>query len=148
MTEETSGEFLMALTRAYHLLSALSDRLHAAHGLSTGVRSVLLLLDRQGPRTLSEIARDRAVSRQFIQKLAQTLIARDLIVALPNAANRKSPRFALTPAGEQALATIREREAEVQEALASVLQAADLEPALKVLDRLNAALTDLKQPQA
>lgn len=131
----------MNLTRAYHLLSALSDQLHSGHGLSTATRSILTLLELKGPLTLSEIARDRAVSRQFIQKIAGSLIKDGLIAKMPNAASKKSPKLHLTASGRQSAADIFAREQAIKDDLSMVITRGELRQANVVLAKINRALT-------
>lgn len=138
----------MNLTRAYHLLGALSDQLHSGHGLSTATRSVLTLLELHGPLTLSEIARDRAVSRQFIQKIAGSLIKNGLIDTLPNAANKKSPKLMLTVRGRQSVADIFAREQAIRDHLSMTITQPELRQANVVLTKVNETLKDNHQPKS
>jgi DNA-binding MarR family transcriptional regulator len=132
--------FLAALTRAYHQFVLRSDALHGDQGISTGLRSMLLLLARGTPMTLPEIARDRAVSRQFIQRLAREMEARGWIALAPNPRHRRSPLLRLTAAGEAAARGVREREAAVATDLASRLRGVDLKGAERALVALSKAL--------
>lgn len=131
----------MSLTRAYHLLTGLSDRLHSGHGLSAGVRSILLLLDWRGPLTLSEIARDRAVSRQLIQRLSGPLIFNELIEPRPNAANRRSPKLVLTTKGQSVVKELLMRERMVADLIAETFNEEELDQAHSTMAKLNLALT-------
>ncbi|WP_285711856.1 MarR family winged helix-turn-helix transcriptional regulator [Erythrobacter oryzae] len=144
MTDPDNIRFLMALTRAYHLLDRISDKLHAGHGLSAGARSILLLLDRHGALTLSEIARDRAVSRQLIQRLAAPLITAGFIATDPKTTSRRSPKLVLTPQGRAAVAGIVAREATIAARVAEAISADEREQAQAVLEKLNAVLSELK----
>lgn len=144
MSHADHARFLATLTRAYHLLGALSDQLHAGHGFSTGARSILLLVDRQGPMTISEIARDRAVSRQLIQRLASALIEKGVIEAMPNAANRKSAKLALTPQGRSAVEGILLRENGIVAAVVDAIEEGELEQAHAVITKLNELLAQIK----
>ncbi len=130
----------MNLTRAYHLLGALSDHLHSGHGLSTASRSILTLLELKGPLTLSEIARDRAVSRQFIQKVAGTLIKDGLIATMPNAASKKSPKLHLTVSGRQSVADIFSREQAIKDDLSMAITLCELRQVNVVVAKMNEAL--------
>lgn len=135
------AQLLASLTRAYHLLGGLSDKLHRGQGLSAGQRSLLLLLESRGSLTVSEIARDRAVSRQLIQRLAASLADRGLIKAVPNAASRKSPKLAMTDQGLTTLAGIMKRERAVSDLVVKAITEAELEQMQAVLDKLNQVLT-------
>ena len=133
---------------AYHLLDAISQQLHAGHGLSAGARSILLLLERKGPMTMSEIARDRAVSRQLIQRLASTLLDEGAIEALPNAAHRKSSKLGLTPQGQAAVEGILLRESDIVTAVRGSIEDTELQQADAVLTKLNALLAQIRKVEA
>ncbi|TSB01362.1 MarR family winged helix-turn-helix transcriptional regulator [Sphingorhabdus contaminans] len=134
-------QFLLNLTRAYHLLGALSDQLHSGHGLSTATRSILTLLEFRGPLTLSEIARDRAVSRQFIQKLAGSLLKDGFVTTMPNPASKRSPKLQLTASGRQCVADIFAREQAVKDRLAKAISHSELQRVNAVLAKVNEVLT-------
>lgn len=140
-------DFLATLTRSYHLLDGVSEQLHAGHGFSAGARSVLLLLERKGPMTISDIARDRAVSRQLIQRLTSALQDRGVIEAIPNAAHRKSAKLRLTPQGQSAVKGIMLRESGITAAIIDVVDAAELEQAHAVMTKLNELLAKIKSGQ-
>lgn len=134
---------LFALTRTYHRLTALSDRLHGPYGISTATRSILLLLESRGPLTLSDIARDRAVSRQFIQRMAAPLVQLQAIETVANPRSRRSPLLALTGKGRVMVAGIHAREAPLRAALADSIPAAELETLAQILAKFEAALARL-----
>lgn len=144
MSNARHTPFLATLTRTYHLLDAVSEKLHGGHGLSAGARSILLLLEQNGPMTMSEIARDRAVSRQLIQRLASALLESGLIEASPNAAHRKSAKLGLTREGQSAVRAILLREKGVAAAILDVIEPAELEQAHKVITKLNKLLAQIK----
>lgn len=131
-----------ALTRAYHQFARRSDALHGEAGVTTGLRSMLLLLARGTPMTLSEIAQDRAVSRQFIQRLAGEMEGRGWIAFERNPRHRRSPRLRLSPAGEAAARGVRIREAEVVARIAARLAGHDLAAVERTLTALSEALAD------
>ena len=144
MSNANHAPFLATLTRTYHLLDAVSEQLHAGHGFSAGARSILLMLEQEGPMTMSEIARNRAVSRQLIQRLASALLDRGVIEAIPNAAHRKSVKLGLTPQGLSAVNGIRLREKGIAAAIMNVIEAAELEQAQMVMTKLNELLVQIK----
>jgi len=129
-----------SLTRTYHLLTNLSDRLHGGEGVTTGIRSVLLLLAREGPMTLSQIAEHRAVSRQFIQRMGADLIARGWVAAEPNPRHKRSPKLVLTPTGWSVTDAIQRREASLGPTIFDKLTGLDFGSTRGTLDQLNDAL--------
>ncbi len=145
MSNAKQTHFLATLTRTYPLLDAVSEQLHAGHGLSAGSRAILLLLDRQGPMTMSEIARDRAVSRQLIQRLASAMLDKGVIAAMPNAAHRKSAKLGLTPQGRSVVEGILLRESGIVVAVMDSIEDIELQQAHSVLIKLNALLAQIRK---
>lgn len=148
MSNANHAHFLATLTRTYHVLDAVSEQLHAGHGFSAGARSILLLLDREGPMTMSEIARDRAVSRQLIQRLASALLEKGVIEAMPNAAHRKSAKLGLTPQGRSAVEGVLLRESGIVDAVMDCIGDIELQQAHSVLSKLNALLSQIGKIEA
>lgn len=135
--ESALPELLMTLTRTYHRLSRLSDRLHGSHGITTGDRSLLLLIDRIGPLTNAEIAEMRAVSRQLIQRISIGLIKRKLLEHQSNPDDARAPRLCLTTHGRAEVQALKAREAELWATAAKQLPADRLVMALEVLNRID-----------
>lgn len=142
------SELIEALTHAYHQLGELSDRLHRPFGITTGIRSILLLLAKGPPLTLSEIADERGVSRQFIQKIARPLIAKGLIAVEANPRHKRSAKLRLTGWGGRVVEQIRAREAGAFERVGSKIDMTSVAPALAALDAINVALADEMLPKA
>lgn len=82
-----------------HRSVAAVDRLHADLGVTAPMRAVLEFLDRAGPTTVSDIARDRGVSRQHIQTIVNDLADRELVDRLDNPRHQRAPLIALSPSG-------------------------------------------------
>ena len=92
--------------RFYLRLTALAAKLHGEGPLSGPRRTVLVSLDRSGPRTVAQLAREREQSRQRFQPLVNALIADGLLKAVPNAAHKQSPLIVLTAKGSRAVRRI------------------------------------------
>jgi DNA-binding MarR family transcriptional regulator len=129
-----------AITLAYHRLVLASDRLHLDRGLTTGMRSVLFLLEREGPQTVARLAEARSVSRQFLHRLVGTLQAGGWVELADNPRHRRSPLVTLTPKGVAEVAQIRALEAPFLAQLAANSDAAALTAAAQTLQALCAAL--------
>lgn len=98
--------------------------------------------------TMSEIARDRAVSRQLIQRLASGLLDKGVIEAMPNAAHRKSAKLGLTPQGRSAVEGIVLRESGIMDVVMDCIGDIELERAHSVLSKLNALLAQIRKIEA
>lgn len=131
---------LDAVNAAANRHALLAEALHAPFGLSAGMRSLLLLLAGGEALTLSEIAERRAVSRQFIQKLATPLIAQGLLLAEPNPRHKRSPKLRLSDWGQRIVAKLRQREAAAHGAILAALPAEARAQTRSALETLAAAL--------
>src|ERR1700761_3776974 len=74
-------------------------------------RSLLVELDKAGPRTVPQLARARAVSRQAMQRAADRVIERGWARAVDNPEHQRSSLIELAPLGARVLDKIRDREA-------------------------------------
>ena len=116
------------------------EQLHRAFGVTPGVRALLLHLADNGPRTLSEIAVSRRVSRQFVQKAARPLLGKGLLAADPNPRHRGAPKLRLTPWGVRVVEQIRAREALAFARVANELDSTEIGGALAVIRAFDAGV--------
>ena len=70
----------------------------------------MLLISEAPGMTISSIADERGVSRQFIHRIVGGLIKRGWVAAQANPRHARSPCLALTIDGTKVVAAIRERE--------------------------------------
>jgi DNA-binding MarR family transcriptional regulator len=76
-------------------------------------RNLLWELERGGPQTVPQLARSRAVTRQHVQVLANSLEEEGHVEFSANPAHRRSRLVRLTTSGAERLAELRRREAEL-----------------------------------
>ena len=107
--------------RLFQLLRALADAVHSEAGLNASMRAVMESLA-GGPRTVPDIAREKSVTRQHIQLIADALLDSHLIELRENPAHRRSPLLVLTRSGKAAFAEIRRREAPLLERLGAAVE--------------------------
>ncbi len=107
----------------YCALRSAGERLAAPDGQSSARFAVLYVLAVKGPHTVAEIARDRGVARQGVQRLADELAADGLTEFVANPAHRRSMRLQLTAPGRAVTARILSRQARVFDAAATGLDA-------------------------
>jgi DNA-binding MarR family transcriptional regulator len=124
------------IPRLYSLLKALGDGIHAQVGVTHSMRAVLAALSFGEPRTVPDLARGRAVSRQHIQSVINDLLAAGLVEASANPAHRRSPRFALTEEGRRRLRLIGERETQYLTRMAPAVSHLELAAATRLFDYL------------
>lgn len=100
-----------------HAMRQAAQDLHGQGEISAGRRSVMMSLERLGPRTVPQLARSRPVSRQHMQLVVNDLVEQGLAETIPNPAHRRSRLVRLTPEG---IATVRAMEARESAYLASL----------------------------
>ncbi|MFJ8778433.1 MarR family winged helix-turn-helix transcriptional regulator [Streptomyces sp. NPDC102476] len=79
-------------------------------GVSVGVRSVLVLLHRYGPMTVPQMGRLMALTRQFVQRMANDAMERGWAEATPNPAHQRSYLIRITDEGVAVITAILARE--------------------------------------
>ena len=135
------------IPRLYSLLKALGDEVHAEIGVTASMRAVMSLLADDVARTVPDLARVRAVSRQHIQAVVNDLLGQGLIAATRNPSHRRSPLLALTDEGRRRLRAIGERETRYLTRIAPAVSHQELAGATRLFDQLERDLTaHLAQP--
>ncbi len=132
-----------SIRQLFQLLKAAGAALHADIGVTASMRAVLESISRQGPNTVPELARQRPVSRQHIQRIVDQLLERNLVQLEDNPSHKRSPRVALTPRGETAFNAMSEREKTVLSRIARSLSAAEAHTALRALGKMKSGLMPL-----
>ena len=85
--------------RLFQRLNTEFNEISESLGISTSQRAILEFLAMQSPQTVPQIARDKSVSRQHIQQLANELIEKGLIETIENPAHKRSALLQLTTRG-------------------------------------------------
>jgi DNA-binding MarR family transcriptional regulator len=124
-----AGVALFHLLRQLETSLPLLSQLPVSHGRMALLRSLAL----RGPRNLSELARERGVSRQGVQRLADALEAEGLAQSTPDPRSARAKRLSLTDAGLGAYRELAQQEARELNALAASLSPSDLRAATRVL---------------
>ncbi len=131
---QTPVERLMNEIRVgFHTLVEAYECVHADEEITVGMRAVLEFVDREGPRTVPDIARARRVSRQHIQTLANPLAERGLVEFAENPRHQRSPLVSLTVPGQSLITRMRAREAEFLKSVRLRPGTRDLESAAEIL---------------
>jgi DNA-binding MarR family transcriptional regulator len=124
-----AGAALFELIRQLEASLPRLAQLPVSQGRMALLRSLALL----GPRNLSELARERGVSRQGVQRLADALEAEGLASGMPDPRNARAKRLTLTERGVRVYRDLALAEARELNALSTGLSAADLRAATRVL---------------
>jgi DNA-binding MarR family transcriptional regulator len=124
----------------FHLLRELEAALPRLFELpvSSGRMALLRSLALRGPRNLSELARERGVSRQGVQRLAEALVAEGLARSAVDPRSARAKRLELTEAGLAAYRALAQQEARALNARAAGLTPAELQTAARVVRALAA----------
>ena len=91
-------ELTRSISRAYFMLKTFGEHI-GFHEYGSNVTEIFNLLYQNGPHSISEVARLRGVSRQFVVKLARQFEARGLVSLEPNAMDKRGYIMKLTPEG-------------------------------------------------
>lgn len=121
----------------FNLLKGLSDDLIADLGINASLRAVMESLAEGDAQTVPDIAKSKGVSRQHIQVNMDGLLAKGLAQSRNNPAHKRSPLYALTSAGEEVFAKVRQRETVILTRLSQTLDSESLEAGGKALAVLN-----------
>jgi DNA-binding MarR family transcriptional regulator len=122
-------------------MKAVEGEMHADIGITASMRSVMSALSVGGGRTVPDLARERAVSRQHIQSVINDLLAAGLATGLRNPSHRRSPLLALTDEGLRRLRIVEAREAEQLMRIAPAVSHLELAAATRLFDHLERDLT-------
>ncbi|UCF19149.1 MAG: MarR family transcriptional regulator [Gemmatimonadota bacterium] len=131
------------LDEAALLIRRLRERAEAKEvrdRLSRGRRDLLCELARSRPRTVPQLARARAVSRQHIQAQVNALAEAGYLEFFRNPAHRRSPLIRLTDMGRRLVGTLERRGAGVLSGLAVEVCAEEFRQAVGTLQAVRAAL--------
>ncbi|MDN3026994.1 MarR family transcriptional regulator [Streptomyces sp. S.PB5] len=105
-------------------------------GVSVGVRSVLVLLHRYGPMTVPQMGRIMALTRQFVQRMANEAMDRGWAEATPNPAHQRSSLIRITEDGEAVITAILAREHALNRQVGGELTEAELRACTRVLKEM------------
>lgn len=125
-----------ACNRAAGVLSDAGDELVADLGLSAARAQLLDDLGARGPRSVSQIARSLALSRQAVQRVADDLVVRELAAYRRNPEHARAQLLDMTEQGRIAQAEASRRKALWLESLGEGLAPAWVEMATELMTLL------------
>lgn len=126
----------------YHQASAIAEQMHREGERSAGRRAVLRELAVLGPKTVPQMARERPVSRQYIQALVNGLRADGYVELLRNPRHKRSRLVRVTPAGRRRVREMERREARLFRGLRLPTPASELRAAAATLRTVRAFLEE------
>ncbi|MGO2046013.1 MarR family winged helix-turn-helix transcriptional regulator [Brachybacterium tyrofermentans] len=141
---ERLAEVYVAIGPVYRRVARIVEHDGHSSGLSVGVRNVLDQLRRRGELTVPQLAHEQDLSRQFVQRMVHDARGADLVELVENPAHRRSSLVRITPAGQEAIGAVIEREHELMGRVGGHLTAAELEATVRVLRHMDAALVEIE----
>ena len=129
-------------TRFFFTMNNIAEKLHGAGHISAGLRTILLDLEEEGPKTVPDMAHLRNASRQYVQSMVNHLHERDLVAYAENPRHKRSKLVVLTDAGRSLLHEMLARETKLGEEIADALSLTDINTTLKVMRAFRTALAE------
>lgn len=123
----------------YQWLAWVADRLYDEGAKGATRRWVLRRLAREGPRTVSALAKIRAVRRQSLQPVVDALVGEGLVSLAPNPRHARARLVALTRRGESLVAALDRVDSAVLRSVARGIDERDLETTARTLQALREA---------
>jgi len=107
---QAAQKLIQEVRRTFQVLRELSDSMNRDVAVTAAMRSVMETLCDLGPRPVPEIATEKHVSRQHIQKNVDELIRLGLARTKKNPAHKRSVLIELTADGRAIYECIRDAE--------------------------------------
>ena len=137
---EAAQDLFDEVRKINNRLRWLGDTLHLDLGVTAAKRSLLLTLDREGPQTVPDLARERLVSRQVVQTQVNDLLEEGLVESQPNPRHRRSTLLALTSKGDRLIQKMLAKESELVKTSPHAPTTAELREMCARLQRLREGL--------
>lgn len=133
-------ELVWCTRRLFQQLRATSDKLLDGTGINTSQRAVLEFLYGNPAQTVSNMAREKTVSRQHIQTVVNSLLELELVTTKENPSHKSSPLIAITSKGKKLYQKITRKEAKVLETMAKEFKEKDISTSINTLKAINTYL--------
>lgn len=133
-------DLVPAIAQAFFRMRALGMKEDAVTPSGRGAWGLMRSLADGGPQTVPALARQRPVSRQHIQKLADELAEQGLVEFVDNPVHRRSKLVQLTKKGARRYAVTNARVGALCDALARDSDEVELRAATRALRRLISAI--------
>jgi len=141
---QSDHTFRESLISLFTEVIATANRLKTGAGadLPAGSGSVLQILEKEGARTVPQIARNRFTSRQNIQIVVNRLAREGLIHFEENPSHKRSVLITLTPKGAELLTEAGKRRQEFLDSLAAQFSPEELRSGAALLGKIRKALVE------
>ena len=129
-------ELVWSTRRLFQQLRATSDELLEGTGINASQRAVLEFLNQNQPQTVSNMAREKTVSRQHIQTVVNDLLSLELVQSKENPAHKRSPLISMTEKGKKLFKKITQREIKVLDAMAGEFSEKNIATSVQTLNAI------------
>ncbi len=128
--------------KAFFRLTVIAETVFADLGVSAAERGVLRDLFVEGEATAPDMARRKPVTRQSIQPVFDSLVAKGFVRAVDNPRHKRSKLFSLTPAGIAHCVELQNRELAAIMDMLNGMSPADFAAAAEALKAMNRQLDE------
>jgi len=128
-------DLILETFRLNGALIAVGNHLVGDLGLTSARWQVLSVLA-GGPVPVAEIARQRGLTRQSVQRNTDRLVVEGFVGTAPNPAHRRAKLYALTPHGETVMAEVARRQVAWANQVAAGIGSGQLADAVTVMKTL------------
>lgn len=135
----TFTDLVLEVFRLNGRLLSAGDRLSKTVGLTSARWQVLGAIEDQG-RSVAQIARKMGLARQNVQRLADALERKGIVVYAPNPDHRRAKLVSLTERGKKALQELGRRQAAWANQMASCVRHSEMKLALEALRKLRSTV--------
>ncbi len=133
-------QVIWLVRRLFQRFRSMSGDLLDGTGINTSQRALLEFLHRQQPQTVPQIAREKSVSRQHIQSVANELLSLELISSTRNPDHKRSHHLRLTTKGKSLYKSIRKQETVLIKHMEKAFWQEDLDTTLETLRSIDSYL--------
>ena len=141
-TPDDIGRLILEVFRVNGCLLAAGDKLVAPFGLSSARWQVLGAVVRSdGLLTVSQIARETGVSRQAVQRIANTLVNDGMLELKENGKDKRASLIEATEAGRDAYSEADSVRRTWLEGLALTIETREVDQAVRLLKGLRSQLS-------
>ena len=126
----------------FHSLRMVAAKTHAYGDLSSEAWTILQGVDRDGAKTVADLANDCSVTSSQMQKLIKTLEKQGVVERVDNPESRRAKFVELTEEGRTLIRAMDRREVELLSQLPLTASEAELRAAAEALASVRAAMSD------
>ena len=133
-----------SIRELFHLLTLAGETIHSDLPVSIPQRAILESLLKNGRQTIPEIAQNRSVSRQFIQKNVEYLSKNEFITIQDNPGHKRSFYVKLTDEGKELIAAMMAEELKLFDTMRVSYTKEELQNTLTTLNNVKGQLQKIR----